>query len=110
MAGIQEVDGGIIFTPNPDLEKELPKLPGVIKSAEDVADAIAQRARDTAPVQTGAFRDSIIAQKVNSKGVARVISTDPKGSFIEFGTSIEPARFIFRNAVESLGLKFKKSK
>jgi HK97 gp10 family phage protein len=96
------------FILNPQLEKELHKFPAVSTNVDEAAQAIASRARDMAPVETGAYRDGIVVQKSNGKGVARVAATDQKSSWIEFGTSTEPAQFVMRQAVESLGLSFKK--
>jgi hypothetical protein len=99
------------FIPNPDLERELHKFPDVVASTDDVANEIAERARDLAPVESGAYRDGIIVQKSSPKGVARVLATDQKSAWIEFGNgrSIH-AQFVMRTAVESLGLKFKKGR
>jgi hypothetical protein len=98
----------IEFTPNPNLEKELHTFPAVTTSAFEAAEAIAARAREIAPVDTGRYRDGIIAQKPNPKGVARVAATDQKSSWVEFGSERQPAQFVMRTAVESLGFKFKK--
>ena len=101
----------ITFTPNPNLETDLHSFPSIVASTDEVAEAIAQRARDLAPVETGRYRDGIIAQKASPKGVARVAATDQKSSWIEFGNgSGFPAHFVMRNAVESLGLEFKKGR
>lgn len=100
----------IKFTPNPELEKLLHTHPSVSEATDAAAEAIAERARELAPVDSGAYRDSIVAQKPSPKGVARVAATDPKAAWIEFGNSHEPARFVLRNAVSGLGLKFKKGK
>lgn len=92
---------------NQNLEKELHKFPAVTAGSRAVAVAIADRAREMAPVQSGAYQAGIIVDPPNSKGVARVHSTDNKSSWIEFGTSTQPGQFVIRNAVESLGYKFK---
>jgi len=101
----------ITFTPNPNLEKDLHTLPSIVASTDEIAEAIAQRARDLAPVETGRYRDGIIAQKASPKGVARVVATDQKSLWIEFGNRRGAhAQFVMRNAVESLGLEFKKGR
>lgn len=73
-----------------------------------IAEAIAAAARASAPEESGAYRAGIIVQE--TKHGARVVATDFKSAWIEFGDppANQPARFILRNAVVSLGLKFKK--
>ena len=99
----------ITFTPNPRLEKELHKFTDVAVGVRSAADAIAARAREMAPAQSGAYREGIIVNQPNGKGVARVVATDQKSAWIEFGTSSQPPVFNLRQAVQSLGLEFKKS-
>jgi Bacteriophage HK97-gp10, putative tail-component len=99
----------ISFTPNPLLDKELHKFPAVSTNVDEAAEAIAARAREMAPVVTGRYRDGIVVNKANGKGVARVAATDQKSSWVEFGTATEPPQFVMRQAVESLGYQFKKS-
>jgi len=100
----------ISFTPNPLLEKELHMFPHVQVSVKDAAEAIATRAREMAPVDSGAYAAGIIVNRANTQGgVWRVAATDQKSSWIEFGTFVQAPRFIMRQAVQSLGLHFKKS-
>lgn len=95
-----------------DLEGKLHKFSVVEAKSLEIAEAIASRARDLAPVDSGAYRDGIVVDKPNSKGVARVVATDQKSSWVEFGNrdGSQPAQFVMRSAVESLGLKFKKGR
>jgi Bacteriophage HK97-gp10, putative tail-component len=93
-----------------NLESKLHEFSWVTASTAEVANAIAERARELAPVETGRYRDGIVVDSPNGKGVARVHATDQKSSWVEFGTHDHPAQFILRTAVESLGLKFKKGK
>jgi hypothetical protein len=95
-------------TLNSNLEKELHQHPAVSSSARASVVAIADRARAMAPVQTGAYRDGIIVNAPNAKGVARVVATDQKSTWVEFGTASQPGQFIVRSAAESLGFKFVK--
>jgi hypothetical protein len=95
---------------NNNLESELHKLSEIATSTQETANAIAERARELAPVETGRYRDGIVVDNTNSKGVARVRATDQKSSWIEFGNNKQQPLFIMRTAVESLGLKFKKGK
>lgn len=93
---------------NANLEKELHVHPAVMSSSRASVVAIANRAREMAPVQTGAYRDGIVVDPPNSKGVARVHATDQKSTWVEFGTATQPGQFIIRSAAESLGFKFVK--
>lgn len=78
--------------------------------AMEVANEIAAYAIGAAPVVTGRYRDGIIVQE--TKRGARVLASDQKSSWIEFGNPKrnQPARFILRNAVEALGYTFKKTR
>jgi uncharacterized protein (DUF2237 family) len=94
-----------------NLEGKLHKFSEVEAKSLEIAQAIADKARELAPVVTGRYRDGIIVQKPNDKGTARVLATDQKSSWVEFGTAhgMEP-HFTMRSAVEALGLKFKKGR
>lgn len=99
---------------NPNLERDLNKLKAVDDKVQAAARAIAERARQLAPVDTGEYRDKITVQKSNksNSGIWRVISTAQEAFWVEFGV---PSRgihgqFVFRRAVESLGLKWAKRK
>ena len=94
-----------------DAIRKLEKHEKIESAAEEVCNAIAARARETAPVDSGAYRDSIVVQKSNrpNSGIYRVYSSDPKASWIEFGNGAGfQATFNIRNAAEALGLKFEK--
>jgi hypothetical protein len=81
----------------------------VQEAALQAATAIAQRARETAPVDTGTYRDSIVVERF--RGGARVVSDDPVGHLLEFGAPHRslPARYVFRNAAAGLGFRFRTS-
>jgi hypothetical protein len=91
-----------------DIDVKVAKMPEVQKSALDVAENVAQIARDTAPSVTGDYKAGIKAQQ--TKSGARVFASDYKSAWIEFGAPNrnQPARWILRRAAESAGLKFKK--
>ena len=93
---------------DPDLDEKVAEMIAKGDTPLKIAEHIAEIARSTAPVVTGAYRDGISAQK--TPHCARVIASDNKSSWIEFGipSRNQPARFILRRAVDSLGLKFKK--
>lgn len=76
----------------------------------EVARKIAEAARGIAPVALGNYRDGIKAERTG-RG-ARVIASDQKSSWVEFGipSHNQPAQFVLRRAVDSLGLTFRKKK
>lgn len=101
-----------VVTLSPSLEKDLHTFPAVTTNTQAAANQIADMARDLASehVLTGRYREGI---KVNlptlqSKGVARVVATDQKSAWMEFGNYQHPGFFIIRNAVELCGFSFKK--
>lgn len=57
--------------------------------AVDVAEAIAQRARDHAPVRTGEYRDGIHVERDGDE--VRVVADAPHSAVVEFGTGDTPA-------------------
>ena len=97
-----------------NLEQELHKLPSVETKVQATAEAIAARAREFAPVDTGKYKAGITVQKTNKRGsgIWRVLAKDQKSFWVEFGV---PSRgiigqFVFRQAAESLGLTWAKRK
>jgi hypothetical protein len=98
-----------------DVDDRVLNVVEVIAASKDTADAIAAVARETAPRDSGAYADSIVVQKI-SRGTFttgyRVYAADPKSAHLEFGVPNrnQMAHWTFRRAVESLGLKFRKSK
>ncbi len=94
----------------PNLDEQVGRLPVVEASSMKVAEAIAERAREIAPHLTSAYADGISAQ--STRAGARVFASDEKSAWIEFGipSRNQPAHWTLRTAVESLGLKFKKTK
>ena len=93
---------------DPDLDEKLNKMIAEGGKPLEIAEAIASAARADAPVVSGAYRDGISAMKTPHG--ARVVASDNKSSWIEFGIPSRnvPPQFILRRAVDSLGLKFKK--
>lgn len=91
------------------LEEKLHHMPLLQTKCVEAASAIAERAVQTAPVDSGAYERGIIVQPF--RGGARVLATDPKSHWIEFGIPSKNVRpqFILRNAAVSLGFKFRKS-
>ena len=93
---------------DPDLDEKVNSMIAEGGAPLEVAEKIAAAARANAPVVSGAYRDGISAQKTPHG--ARVIASDNKSSWIEFGipSQNQPPQFILRRAVDCLGLKFKK--
>lgn len=101
---------GVDIEIDADINDRLRTFPEIVAQTKEIADAVAERARDMAPVDTGMYRDGIIVEPMG-RGLPtgyRVAATDQKSSWVEFGNSHQPAQWIVRNAAESLGLKFKK--
>ena len=75
-----------------------------------MAEKIAALAKAIAPVDTGRYRDGIKAEKTFLG--ARVIATDNKSTWVEFGipSRQHPAQFVLRRAAEAVGLKFVRRK
>lgn len=95
---------------DPDLDDKLNKMIAEGGTPLEVAQAIANAARADAPVVSGAYAAGISAMKTPHG--ARVVASDNKSSWIEFGipSQNQPPQFILRRAVDSLGLKFSKRK
>lgn len=110
LVGGHNVNDDIRIAIDPNLDQKVHEMPEIQVAATDVAERIATVARSTAPVQTGRYAAGI--QVEDFKGGARVIATDQKSSWIEFGVPSQgqPARWTLRNAAASLGLKFRKGR
>ena len=87
------------MTPSGDIEtmsfsnaffEELGRSPGIVAACDEAAERIADIARSTAPVKTGAYRNSITTADAPRRGrhVTEVIASDPAAVAIEakFGT------------------------
>lgn len=95
------------FVPNPLLAKELERATFLQDDLARIAENIAQKAKDTAPEDSGDYRDGIEADSgFDSRGVlARVNANDWKSALIEFGTSDTPPFRVLTRAAESLGYR-----
>lgn len=96
----------IEFRENKNIGNLLQKDEKILAPLEDKVKAAAEIARGLAPVMTGAYRDSIQADQVldGDKLVNRLIATDFKAHWVEFGTSRMPAQAVLRRAMEAAGL------
>lgn len=100
------------ITLDSNLMNELHTLPEVQTKAQEAANAIAEKARGFAPVDSGAYASGIKVEKTNKKdsGVWVVRATDQKSAWIEFGNGHQPAQFVLRSAVQAAGYAFVKRK
>ena len=93
------------FIPNLAAPKLLSEGPAMERALKENADAVAERAQETAPVLTGAYRESIRAE--SESGRAGVVAEDFKAAWIEFGTYKLSGFHTLSRAAEALGLKFR---
>lgn len=91
-----------------DVDIKALDAPGLQDSAMEMAKRIASIAQSTAPVESGDYAGSIVAEK--TKHGARVFAGDYKSAWIEFGIPSQgkPAHFNLRRAVEAAGYGFRK--
>ena len=68
-----------------------------------VAQAVEQTARGSAPVETGQFRNSFGVEGSAGAGRIAVVNTDPAAFYIEYGTSDTPAHATLTNAARQYG-------
>lgn len=71
---------------------------------QSATDALAAKVQDESPVQTGRFQDSIRARRNRAR--RRVISTDPFGHLVEWGSPTSMVYAPFRRAIRALGFRF----
>jgi len=90
---------------DPDLDAKVNKMIAEGGAPLKIAEHIAEIARSTAPVVTGAYRDGITAQKTPHG--ARVYASDNKSTWIEFGIPSQgrAATFNLRRAAFDGGAK-----
>jgi hypothetical protein len=97
------------FILNPLVLEEIAHGPEMVHVLGERAETAAALAQATAPVGSGddphpgQFRDSIkAASGTDIRGAyGRVLTDDPAGAYIEFGTSDTPAHATIRRAVEA---------
>lgn len=93
-----------------DIDVKIHTVPEVKSASHEAVDKIASIARDTAPVRDGDYKAGIVTQE--TKFGWRVLATDQKSAWIEFGipSHNQPAQFILRRSAVSAGYKFSKGK
>lgn len=91
-----------------DIDERVVNEKVVKETALEAAERVAAIARETAPVVTGRYRAGIVVQR--TKSGARVLASDQKSSWVEFGIPSrgQPAHWVLRRAAEAAGLKFHK--
>lgn len=99
-----------VFIMNPGFEQEITKISEVREAQRDVAERIADGVRNNVHGATGQYEASVTVQPYGRSFVRgyRVFLSAPYASFLEFGSRFQRAQYPVRNAVEALGLKFKK--
>lgn len=86
--------------------RELRLLPQVQTGLVEAAAAIAAAAYQAAPFKTGHYRDSIKVVAYPGDGVVKVVATDFKSNWIEFGTATGfPTWAPLRAGVASAGFR-----
>ena len=108
------------FHINPEFAAQWAEGDDAKKLLMEVGEKVAAKARELAPVKTGAYRDSIVVDSPGARvaGVPvgatgartsyRVVAADNKAGWIEFGTGGQaptPAYAPLRRAAEASGLK-----
>ena len=95
---------------DPDLDDKVNKMIAEGGTPLQIAEQIAAVARANAPVLSGKYAAGISAAKTPHG--ARVIASDEKSSWVEFGipSQGQPAQFNLRRAVDATGHKFSKGK
>lgn len=80
-------------------------LKGIVRDKLlEIANEAADIARDTAPVESGRYRDSI---EVEAEGtVVKLLTTSRIGHLIEWGSINNPAHATLRNAAAEVADKF----
>ncbi len=82
-----------MFRPTRNGVEKVAQSEEIRRALRKIAEAQADEARRTAPVDTGAYRDSIhVEEDTSPDGRARVfvIADDPKAVFIEYGSQDTP--------------------
>lgn len=97
------------YIENPGIMDDISRLPKVVSAIKSKAEAAKTIAQAIAPVNTGDYKRGIeMDVAVNDRGytMGRVIASDWKSLWIEFGTSKGfPAHAVLRRAVRAVGGK-----
>jgi len=102
--------GGFRFLPNPHLERELLASTGLehaLHESTEEARKEAQRIAEAEAFETGAYMRGLVDEValVDGKLQGRIVGTDFKSGYIEFGTEHQDPKAIMRRATENVGLR-----
>ena len=87
------------FVPNPFIGELLKRSPLVKSALENRAEEAVEQVKAIAPVDTGAFRDSIHTTTEN--GDVQLVADVPHAVYVEFGTSDTPIFAPLRRGAEA---------
>ena len=93
------------FVPNPAGIEALAATAAMEEAMREKAENVLKVAQGIAPVETGAYRDSLHVESGIDGGKAHATVGDDVryGAYVEFGTSDTPAHATLRRALESGG-------
>ena len=96
----------VIFREDIHITQNLEKSEYHLRPIKEKVEEAAEIAKEIAPVRTGAYRDGIRTDQVliDGKWISRLIGSDFKSGWIEFGTERMPAFATLRTAMEAAGL------
>lgn len=89
------------FLPNPAFADELARELEASGAMRAPAEQVAENARSNAPVDTGAYRDSIHVESDESG--TRVVAGTDHAVYVEWGTEDTPAFHVMTRAAEESG-------
>lgn len=92
------------FVPNPVGMAAIAVGVGVQAVLERLGEAIAEGARSAAPEDEGDYIDGIVVEDGEAPGSKRVLATDFKSNWIEYGTEDTPAFAPLRLGADSAGV------
>jgi HK97 gp10 family phage protein len=93
----------VTFLPNPLVGVEWERTAHTQAMIANLGEEVAQKARELAPVDTGALRDSITSELVGGGGPAeaQIVANVPYAGFVEFGTDDTPMQPYLRPALDA---------
>lgn len=94
-------------------EYKISTMPGLIPALEERIDMARDIAWIIAPIESGAYKESIetsVGYNEKAQVVGRLLATDWKAGWIEFGTVGTLAHATLRRSMEAIGLKITASK
>jgi len=97
------------FRPNPAGIKQVAALPGLVKEFGDIAARGAERAKEIAPVDSGAYAEGIEGESgiEDGRAIGRINANDFKSLWIEHGTGAPgptPAYRVLGRTIDGLSV------